>query len=554
MKYLTQGNNEPPLKRKRLFNHKLLMLSIFFLVVATGMFATVLITPKYEATMSLLVSRGRIDPQVTSSDRSYETTSTAISDEEFNSELELFKSLDVVTSVTKELDLVNNQRPKANTWLHGFRTKVKQAIYGITGDTSERGTTIDATDENYNFALEKTVNRVVSHLDVVPIRKSRIIKIAYTDTDPLRARATLEAIYRKFIDLHVQLNEKPAAGQVFTEQTGKFNQMMNEATQDLKNFDTSNGVVGADISTQQSLLQKQLSDTQAQVNASRTEISETVKKISSLQEKIAAEPKQIQTGFVSKYVPALDKIKEELIHLEQERTQLLQKYQPNSRFVRENQERIDQQKKTLDAEAANPPQERSYALNDLRRKLESELYDAQTSLATLKDREKTLSAQAAKLLSDVGFLNVKSIERTGLERKRGTSEEAFLLYQKKARENEIGQVLNREQVMNFAVVDPPRTDGEQKNPKPVLNLLVLIAVGAMAAFAGAVMYGKFTEDEYSYDTVNSVHEIEHRFNLPVLASISEIRDIEPGPRAIIRQPRRLTPAILKRKSNTSTRA
>lgn len=509
--------------RQRLFKYKLLMLSIVFLVVTTGMTATFLITPKYDATMSLLVSRDRIDPQVTSSDRTVDITQTAISDEEFNSELELFKSLEVVTSVARELDLVNNQLPKQNTWLSDLRGKVKDAVYGLASRSPPNVENIGESDQTYNFALEKTVNRVVANLEVVPVKKSRIIKVTYTDTDPLRAKKTLDAVYRKFVELHVQLNDKPEAAQVFNEQTGKFNQQMNEATKTLKDFDSDNGVVGADIATQQGLLQKQLSDTQTQINAARTEIGETVKKIASLQEKIAAEPKQIQTGFVSKYVPALDRMKEELLQLEQQRTQLLQKYQPNSRFVRENQERIDQLKRTLAAETANPPQERSFALNDLRRKLEGELYAAQTSLAALKDREKTLSGQALKLSGEVGFLNTKSIERTGLERKRNINEEAFLLYQKKARENEIGQVLSKEQVMNFAVVDPPRTDGEQRNPKPLLNLLVLIAVGAMAAFAAAVVYDKFSAAGYDNDLISSAHEIERRFNLPVLASIPQMK-------------------------------
>ncbi len=204
----------------------------------------------------------------------------------------------------------------------------------------------------------------------------------------------------------------------------------------------------------------------------------------------------------------------------------MQKYQPNSRFVRENQERIDQLKKTLAAETANPPQERTFALNDLRRRLESQLVDAQTKLASLKDREKTLSGQASKLLTDVEFLNTKSIERTSIERKRNISEEAYLLYQKKARENEIGQVLNKEQIMNFVVVDPPRTDGEQKNPKPVLNLVVLLAVGSMAAFAGSIAYERLTGREADPETIISALEFERRFDIPVLASISHIDRID----------------------------
>ncbi len=521
MRYLNSNSDFAP-PRPRLFKHKLLMLLLVVLVVSTGMFATFLITPKYEATMSLLVSRDRIDPQVTSTDKTAEITQTAISDEEFNSELELFKSLEVIAGAAKELDLVNDQKAKQNTWLADKRAEVKHAIYSLFSKPDDSAKVINASDEGYDFALEKTVNRVVGNLDVVPVKKSRVIKISYSDTDPIRAKRTLDAIYRKFVELHVHINDKPEAGQVFDEQTGKFNQQLNDSTKTLKDFDSQNGVVGADISTQQGLLQKQLSDTQTQVSATRTELGETIKRVASLQEKIELEPKEIQTGFVSKYVPALDRMKDELLQLEQQRTQLLQKYQPNSRFVRENQERIDQLKKTLAAETANPPLERTFALNDLRRRLEGELVDAQTKLASLKDREKTLSTQASKLMSDVEFLNTKSIERTGLERKRNINEEAYLLYQKKSRENEIGQVLNKEQVMNFVVVDPPRTDGEQKNPKPLINLFVLLAVGFMAAFAAAVFYDKLAKTHPETDLILSAYEIERRFDLPVLASIPHV--------------------------------
>ncbi len=544
MRYLS-SSIEAASPRTKLFKHKLLMLTLVLLVVATGMFATFMITPKYEATMSLLVSRDRIDPQITSTDKTAEITQTSISDEEFNSELELFKSLEVIKGAAQELDLVNDQKPKQNTWLADMRAKVKGAIYSLTSKSDEQIENVSTNDQGYDFALEKIVNRVVGNLDVVPVKKSRVIKVSYVDTDPIRAKRTLDAIYRKFVDLHVQMNDKPEAGEVFNEQTGKFGDQLNAATRSLKDFDMSNGVVGADISTQQGLLQKQLSDTQIQLSSARTEIGETIKTISSLQEKIALEPKQIQTGFVSKYVPALDRMKDELLQLEQQRTQLLQKYQPNSRFVRENQERIDQLKKTLAAETANPPQERTYALNDLRRRLEGQLVDAQTKLSSLKDREKTLSGQASKLLTDVEFLNTKSIERTAIERKRNISEEAYLLYQKKARENEIGQVLNKEQIMNFVVVDPPRTDGEQKNPKPVINLVVLLVVGSMAAFAGSIAYDKFTSHEIEPEMIVSALEFERRFDIPVLASISHIERsdyIEVRPKSY---GRKLPPAVIE---------
>ncbi len=514
-------DNSPAEILKRLAKRKLLILAVLFIVVAAGMTATFLITPKYEATMSLLVSRGRIDPQITSSDKSVDITSTAISDEEFNSELELFKSLEVIKGAVTELDLVHNQKPKQDTWLSQKRVEFKLAVSGLLGrDTaSTDDASLPSTATEVDVPLERAVNRVQGNLDVVPIKSSRVINITYTDTDPLRAKSTLEAIYRRFVELHVQINEKPEATQVFNEQTGKFNQKLNAATTTLKNFDSVNGISGADIGTQQSLLQKQLSDAQAQISATRTEIGETGKKITSLQENIAAEPKEIQTGYVSKYVLALDRMKEELSQLEQQRTQLLQKYQPQSRFVRENQQQIDQIRKTIAEETAAPPQERSFALNELRRRLQAELYDAETKLAALKDRERSLTGQIAKLTTEATILNSRSIERTTLERQRSINEEAYLLYQKKARENEIGQVLNKERIMNFAIVDSPRTDGQQKNPKPAMNMLVLLLVGTLAGLTAALVAERGSIEGYSSEIAGSVREIETRYDLPVLVSI-----------------------------------
>ncbi len=502
---------------------KLLAVSVFGFVVISGMITTFLITPKYEATMSILVSRGRIDPQISSSERNNEITQTAISDEEFNSELELVKSIEAVTGVVRELDLVNDHHPRHDTWLSSLRGRVKVYVYNLTGRSSGDASASSAEED---FSVEKAVNRVVGNLDVVPIKKSRVIKISYTDTDPIRARRTLEVLYQKYVDLHVRMSDKPEAEQVFKDQTERFDQKLNASSDQLKQFDTLNGVSGSEIGTQRELLLKQLFEVQTLASSTQTEIGETEQRVIALREKIETMPEQVQTSSVSKYVGALDSMKGELVKLEQQRTDLMQKYKPQSRFVRENDERIQQLKGRIAEETANPPQERSYALNDLRRKLEGDLNVAQTSLSGLRKREKTLNQQATKLSADVVALNSRSIERDDLARQRTVNEEAYLLYQKKARENEISQVLNKEQVMNFAVVDPPRTDGEQKNPKPLINLLVLVCLGAFAGVASALMLERRTAAYYEEDLIISALDCERRLGLPVLASVPVID--EPG--------------------------
>lgn len=511
-------------------SRKLLILSVFLLVVLSGMAATFLITPKYEAKMSILVSRDRVLPQISLSEKSPDSDQKEISDEEFNSELELIKSSEVVTSVVKDLDLINNQAPKRDSWASELRIKIKAALFDsprtVSAQSRETGNSNNENSVKREFTIEKTVNRVSGNLDVVPIKKSRIIKISYTDTDPIRAKNTLEMLYRKYVDLHVRLNEKLQAGEIFNEQSDEYNRKLKSSTNRLKNFDVQNEISGTEIGVQRELLLKQLYEARTQLNTTQAEIVETERRIADLQEKVTAQPEEIQTGSVSKYVSAIDRMKEELVQLEQQKIQLLQKYKPNSRPVRENEGRIQQLKKSLAEETANPPQEKSFALNDLRRKLVNELFTSQTNLAALKEREKKLSPLVASLRQQSTLLNSKSIERSSIDREKTVNEEAYLLYQKKARENEISQVLGKEQAVNFSLVDPPRTDGEPKNPKPLLNLLVLMIVGAAAGFAGALVLNKIATANYENHLIVSSREIEQRWNLPVIATIPVIQVLD----------------------------
>ena len=118
--------------RRAAARRKLLIAAVFAPVVISGMTATFLITPKYEAAMSILVSRDRVDSRISPSEKNPDTASSSISDEEFNSELELIKSGEVITGVVRELDLTNNQAPKNDDWISRWRTKIKTLFDGFT--------------------------------------------------------------------------------------------------------------------------------------------------------------------------------------------------------------------------------------------------------------------------------------------------------------------------------------------------------------------------------------------------------------------------------------
>lgn len=510
------------------FSHKLLIFSVFAVVVVAGMIVTFLITPKYEASMAIMISREKVDSQVTPGDGGAGMVLPGISDEEFNSELEFLRSNEVIQGAVREVFKTRySPAPKTGS-IAKFRKTVKAKLNSLTGKKEEHIDPMTLSEAEFAKALEGEADRIASNLEVTPAKKSRVIKVVYRDIDPVRAKLILDKIYEKYAELHVQLAEKPQVAEVFNKQTEDYNQKLNSATEAIKNFDSKNGISGSEIGVQRELLLKQYYDTQSQLAQTRTEITELNQKITEYQKQIDEQPEQIQTGSVTKYVGALDQMKSEMVKLTQERTQLLQKYQPTSKFVKDMNERIFALQKQIDAEQKAPPTEKSYAVNDLRRRLMSDLYNAKSQIPALKQRESNLATTMEKYRGDIESMNVKSIERQRLERNAQMNEEAYVLYQKKARESEIGATLQKNQLLNFTLIDPPFAGSIQVTPKPMLNFAALAAVGLFAGIFLAIFVDRASE-EMATDLIMNHHQLESRLEIPVLAVVPTMKMLADGP-------------------------
>jgi uncharacterized protein involved in exopolysaccharide biosynthesis len=482
-----------------LFARKFLLSAIFLAVVITGMSVTMLIEPTYESSMKLLVARDRIDPQVSAGDSKADMRAE-ISDEEFNSEMEILQSRQVLEAVVNELNLAQASDKKPSGWVAGLRSSVGNFYRSLHKQAEPP-------------PMERVLNKISANLSVVPAKKSRIIKVSYTDSDPERAAQVLNTLYRKYADHHLKLHENSQAAQVFKNQTDEFGQKLSEATEALKRFDAQHGVTS--VATQKDLLLKQFYDTQSLANTARTEILETEKRIATLKAQLETQPERIETEARTKYVTALDKMKEEVLKLELQRTELRQKYKPNERPVREIEERITQAKETLAREEKSPPQERAVMLNETHRRLMNELLSAQANLTALTEREKSLAATATQYQARIIELDQKGIEKSDLERTRTVTEDDYLLYRKKAREAEIINALNREKILNVNLADAASVNYKPVSPKLMTNLVVFIVIGLIAAMAGALLAERINP------VVRSAESVRRQLGMEVLASIPE---------------------------------
>jgi uncharacterized protein involved in exopolysaccharide biosynthesis len=479
---------------------KLLVSAVFLSVVVSGMAVTLMMKPLYQSSMRLLVTRERVDPRVSPAEKDAELPRAEISDEEFNSEMEILKSRQVLEAVVGELGLARETATNPTGLISSWRARFSD-YYRKWHRQAEP------------TPMERAINHLADNLEIVPVKKSRIIKVSYTDSDPQRAAQVLNTLYRKYADHQLQLRQHSQAAQVFQQQTAAFGQKLAEVTEALKRFDAANGLTITEA--QKDLLLREFYQTQSQANAARTEIQETEKRIAILKAQLETQPERIESEVRTKYVSALDKMKEELLALELQRTQLLQKYKPDHRLIQDLEQRIAQAQEMIAREEQRPPQERAYQLNELHRRLMNELLSAQANLTALVEREKSLSALAAQYQARLLELDQKSFEKQDLERSRAVNEDAYLLYRKKAQEAEISNALNREKIVNVSLADAASVNYRPVSPRPLVNLAVLVLAGLITAIGSALTL------EQLNPVVRTEESLRHQFGLEVLASIPE---------------------------------
>jgi polysaccharide biosynthesis protein PslE len=451
--------------QRRLF----LLLLVFGVIVGAGMMMTLLTPPTYQSTMKILVTRNRLDPQVSASDKTGDSSRGELTEEDFNSEIEILQSRAVLEATVKQLNL---EQPNPVSGVE----EESPSLRGRLGNWYRKLHRQEPATE-----VEKAVTELAGRLDVVSVKKSHILQVTYQDNSPERAAHLLQLLYRQYAEHHLQLNQNEEAAQVFRTQSDDFNRKLREATDTLKQFDAANGLTGS--TTQRDLLLQQSYQIQAQLNDARTSLHETEERIATLKAQLATTPERIESEILTKYAPSRDRMKEEILHLEMESAQLRQKYQSNHRLVKETDERLAQARKLLTREEQASPQERKTIVNEVYHRLTNDLLAAQGNLAALKQREQSLAILAQQYQAKTTRFDTKSLERAELERARAVAEEAYLLYHKKAQEAEISNVMNQAKIANINLAQPASVNHKPVSPKLLINLVVLLVVGLLAGLA-----------------------------------------------------------------------
>jgi len=144
------------------FRHQRIAALCFFGIAAGAILATLLTAPQYRATTKFLVDRERIDP-IVSPEANTVVPAGEVTEEEINSEVGLLRSNDVLRHVVTSCGLDQRKR-------------LRERIFGA----------IDPARK-----LDQATEALAKDIQVEPGRKSNLIEVSYTSSDPQLAAGVL---------------------------------------------------------------------------------------------------------------------------------------------------------------------------------------------------------------------------------------------------------------------------------------------------------------------------------------------------------------------------
>lgn len=321
------------------FRHKWMILLTFATTAAAALSLALFMPDQYESRVKILVKKIRVEAPVSGERTDTSFDSNEISESQINSEISLLKSRDLLEQVVKNTNLAQNET----------------AADKPTAQDNEKAT----------YQLEKD-------LQIAPVKKANVIEVDYTSKSPEVAAEVLKQLSELYLDKHIKLHSPPGTHEFFKTQADQYERDLRDAENKFSSFQKKTGVVS--INQQKDLGLNKFTKTQARLDDLNGQIKETDKRIAELEKQLAGTESRVSTQ--SRVLPnqeSVERFNTMLVDLRNRRIQLLTKFQPEDRLVKEVDEQI---RTTTDALSKASRTTYSEQASDFRRLFHSNTFDA----------------------------------------------------------------------------------------------------------------------------------------------------------------------------------
>ncbi len=463
-----------------LFNRKwLIICTLVTSFVATGLFASW--TPdKYESRMRFLIKNVRLDaPVTTRKDEQVVADNGEVSEAQLSSEMELLKSRDLLTDVVKQTGLVRATKTSAGE---------------TEGD------------------VERAVYRLEKDLVLTAVKKANIIEVAYSSTSPQTAALVLSTLGPLYLDKRLKLHRPPGTSEFFKAHADQYEQDLRNAENRFSTFEQKKDAV--DIDRQKELILTRLTEVSAKLKDLDGKIAQDDKRIGALQTQLAGMERRVVTQ--SRVLPnqySVERLNTMLVELKNRRIQLLAKFQPEDRIVREVDDQIRETSGALQKATGSTALEQASDINPLRQPLETELANVKVDQSGNVALRKNLSEQVQQYQGKLTDLAGATAIHNDLSRQVKQAEGTYQLYSRKQEESQIEDALDEKKITNISIAEAPIVPINPNHNNQILTVVIGLMSGLLLAFGSAFL------TEMMRETFMTPRELESFTGYPVLATV-----------------------------------
>lgn len=450
-------------------------LAIFLL----GMLYTFGTHKKYSSEMMLMVQNARGHQVVTAEPTSAAPPESDVTEEQLNSQAEVLQSKDVLDEVISP------------GW---SRIPIQQRSLAEIG------------------SHEAQVSYLAKHLDIIPTKKSHVISIQLKEQDPRIATDTLNRLLSAFMAKQRGLQRPTGTAKFFADEAAKYKTQWESAQEKLSAFQQRQAITSP--TDKETWLQQQLADAQMQLRSADAQIAETEKRIDSDRHALTRIPaRQNTTQRTLPDTGYMDQMNALLIQLQNQKTELLTKYRPDDRLVKQIEEQIASTQKALNQANSNSFKDTSTDVNPTWQAEDQSYNSNKAAIAGIRARRAGLAASIANLQSQLTATEGETVAFNGLQHAVSDAESNYQLYLQKRDAAQIADAMDEHELLNVAVVQYPTYSPTPVHPKPlmdtILSVLSAVFVAAFAVFLA----------ENGRRTFASAYELEAASAFPVLASV-----------------------------------
>lgn len=469
-----------------------------FAAVMLGAVLAVLLLPnKYESETTILLHRERVDAPLTPEQTGIlQQMAPALTEEDINSEVGLLQSHDLLEKVVASCGLEDRLHPSIFAELFHLRKPTPE----------ER--------------RELAVNKLRRDLRIEPIKKSFIISVSYSSTDPQLSAQVLNALDNFYLDKHVSVRRPPGTQKFFEDEVERYRQSLTDAQNQLADFNRKEGLVTAE--TEKDAAVPKLAEFEFNMRQTQAAIPQAEEHVHNLERQLASTPPRITTELRnSDNAVLLQQLKSSLVNLELQHTDLTHKYAPTDRQVKEVEQQIAQVRATIDAQEKAPVKEETTNENPTFALVREELVKARAELASLRALSSSYTKVGAAYQSSAIERDQKQLEQQELLRNVKTAEQNYLLYLNKREEARISDAFDQKRIVNVSIAQPPNVPALPSNPASFV-LLIAAVLGCLLSASTAFVH------EQIDSSIASPDQIEGYLDMPLLAVMPEDPAVLPG--------------------------